>query len=178
MYEEIFIAGSGGQGILSLGKILAYASLEENKYATYYPSYGAEVRGGTANCMVKISDKFIYSPIVENPTIMIIMNLPSYLKFVKKFLPQKFLFLNSSLIEEKEDIKEFIKNYSKDLEIIKIPATEIANKIGFTVVSNTVMLSQVVKKTGIFKIDSIKKTLEKIFSKKVLEINLKALDAS
>ncbi len=179
MYEEIFIAGSGGQGILSLGKILVYTSLQEDKYATYYPSYGAEVRGGTASCMVKISDRFIYSPIVENPTIMIIMNLPSYLKFVRKFLPQKFLFLNSSLIEEKEDIKDLIKNYPKNLKIIKVSATEIANKIGSTVVSNIVMLSAVLKETKIFKIDSIKITLEKIFSKnkKVLQTNLKALNA-
>lgn len=176
MYEEIFIAGSGGQGVLSLGKILVYSSVEENKYATYYPSYGAEVRGGTANCMVKISDSFIYSPVVETPTIMIVMNTPSYLKFVKKLLPQKVLFLNSSLIEEKEEIKEFLKNHSKNLEIIKIPATAIANKIGSTIVSNMVMLGALAKKTKIVSLDSVKTTLSKIFNKKVLEINLKALD--
>ncbi len=176
MYEEIFIAGSGGQGVLTLGKILVYSAIEEEKFATYYPSYGAEVRGGTANCMVKISDRFIHSPVVEEPTMMTIMNMPSYIKFLKKFVPQKFLFLNTSLIEEKNEIIEFLKSHAKNLEIIKINATEIANKIGSTLVSNIVMLTAVVKKTNIVKIETIKNTISKIFSKKVLEINLKTID--
>ncbi|MCS7231251.1 MAG: 2-oxoacid:acceptor oxidoreductase family protein [Elusimicrobiota bacterium] len=176
MYEEIFIAGSGGQGVLSLGKILVYSAAKENKLATYYPSYGAEVRGGTANCMVKISESFIFSPIIENPTIVTLMNMPSYLKFIKKFIPQKFLFINTSLIEEQEEIKKFLKHYSKNLEIIKVAATEIANKIGSTVVSNIVMLGAIARRTEIIKITSIKETLYKIFSKKILDINLKALD--
>lgn len=176
MYEEILIAGSGGQGVLSLGKILVYAAIEEGKYATYYPSYGAEVRGGTANCMIKISTDFIYSPVVENPTTLVVMNIPSYLKFVKKFVPQKFLFLNSSLIVEREDIREFLKNHVRKLNIIKVQATELANKIGNTIVSNIVMLGALVKKTDVVKVDTIKKILSKIFSRDILEINLKALE--
>jgi len=176
MYEEIFIAGSGGQGVLSFGKILVYSAVEENKFATYYPSYGAEVRGGTANCMVKISSEFIYSPVVETPTFMIIMNMPSYIKFLKKLIPQKFLFLNSSLIEEIDEIKNILKKNSKELEIVKINATEIANKIGSTVVSNIVMLAALAKKTNIVNVDTIKKVLSKVFNKNVLDMNLKALD--
>lgn len=176
MYEEIFVAGSGGQGILSLGRILVYSAIEENKFATYYPSYGAEIRGGTANCMIKISDNFIYSPVVEEPTMMTIMNMPSYIKFLKKYVPQKFLFLNTSLIEEKNEIIEFLKSHAKNLEIVRVNATEIANKIGSTLVSNIVMLTSVVKRTGIVKIDSVRSVITKIFSKKVLDINLKAID--
>lgn len=176
MYEEIFIAGSGGQGVLSLGKILVYSAVEENKYATFYPSYGAEVRGGTANCMVKISDSFIYSPVAETPTILTLMNMPSYIKFIKKFIPQKFLFINTSLIEEQEDIKKLIKEYEKNLEVVRIAATEIANKIGNTLVANIVMLGALAKKTKVVNISSIKNTLSKLFNKKVLDINLKALD--
>jgi len=176
MYEELFIAGSGGQGVLTLGKILVYSAMEEGKFVTYYPSYGAEVRGGTANCMVKISDEFIYSPVVETPTLMIIMNMPSYIKFLKKFVPKKFLFLNSSLIEESDDIKNFLKKNSKDLEIVRVDATEVANKIGSTIVSNIVMLGVLAKKTNIVKIDTIENVLSKFFGKNVLDINLKALD--
>ncbi|MCS7227525.1 MAG: 2-oxoacid:acceptor oxidoreductase family protein [Endomicrobia bacterium] len=175
MYEEIFIAGSGGQGVLSLGKILVYSAIEEGKYATYYPSYGAEIRGGTANCMVKIADSFIYSPVVETPTIMTIMNMPSYIKFVKKLIPQKFLFLNSSLIEEDEETKEVLKSQVQHLNIVKVEATALANKLGNTIISNIVMLGALVKKTNIVKIESIKTVLYKIFSKKILDINLKAL---
>jgi 2-oxoglutarate ferredoxin oxidoreductase subunit gamma len=176
MYEELFIAGSGGQGVLTLGKILVYSAMEEGKFATYYPSYGAEVRGGTANCMVKISDSFIYSPVVEEPTMVTIMNMPSYIKFLKKFIPQKFLFLNTTLIEEKTEIIEFLKSHAKNLEIVRVNATEIANKIGTTLVSNIVMLTTIVKRTNVVKIDSVRNILSKIFSKKTLDINLKAID--
>ncbi len=176
MYEEIFVAGSGGQGILTLGRILVYSVMSEGKFATYYPSYGAEVRGGTANCMIKISDNFIYSPVVEEPTLVAIMNMPSYIKFLKKFIPQKFLFLNTSLIEEKAEITEFLKKYAKNVEIIRVKATEIASKIGSIFVSNVVMLTAIVKKTNIVEIDSVKNAVSKILNKKVLDINLKTID--
>lgn len=176
MYEEIFIAGSGGQGVLSLGKILVYSAIEEGKYATYYPSYGAEIRGGTANCMVKIADRFIYSPVVETPTITTIMNMPSYIKFVNKFTPQKFLFLNSSLIDEQQEITELIKEHLKQIDIVRVQATELANKIGNVIISNIIMLGAMIKKTHILEIASVKSVMTKIFNKKVLDINLKALD--
>lgn len=175
MYEEIFIAGSGGQGVLSLGKILVYSAIEEGKYATYYPSYGAEVRGGTANCMVKIADSFIYSPVVESPTITVIMNLPSYIKFIKKFTPQKFLFLNSTLIDEK-DIQQFYKTYSKYLNIVRVNVTELANQLGNIVTSNMIMLGSMIKKINIVKVESVKTIITKIFNnKKIVELNFKAL---
>ncbi len=176
MYEEIFIAGSGGQGVLSLGKILIFSAVEENKYATYYPSYGAEIRGGTANCMVKISDEFIYSPVVETTTILTVMNFPSYLKFVQKFIPQKFLFINSSLVEEKEEIKKFLEQHSKNLHTIKVQATELANKIGSTIVSNIVMLGAIIKATNLLKPTSVKDVIYKVFNKKIAELNVSALE--
>jgi 2-oxoglutarate ferredoxin oxidoreductase subunit gamma len=176
MYNEIFIAGSGGQGILSLGKILISCAVEEGKFVTYYPSYGAEMRGGTANCMVKISDTEIYSPVIESPTEMIIMNTPSYLKFVTKFNPQKFLFLNTSLIEEKTEIQEYILTKLPNLEVIKIAVTDLANKIGNTLVANMVMLGAVLKKVKLVKIDTVKDVLEKKFEKNVALLNIKALE--
>ncbi len=174
MYNEIFIAGSGGQGVLSLGRILVMSAVEENKYVTYYPSYGAEVRGGTANCMVKISDEPIYSPVIEHPTEMVIMNTPSYLKFIKKFLPQKILFLNTSLVEENEEITRLILTQIPQLEIIRVNATEIANKIGNILSSNMVMLGSIVQKLKIISVETVKTVLGKIFDEKILELNLQA----
>ncbi|MCX7957088.1 MAG: 2-oxoacid:acceptor oxidoreductase family protein [Endomicrobia bacterium] len=176
MYEEIFIAGSGGQGVLSMGKILVYCALKEDKYVTYYPSYGAEIRGGTANCMVKISDSFIYSPVIEKPSVVVVFNMPSYIKFLKKIVPQKYLFINSSLVEEEEDIKNFLKDSSKNLKIIKVAVTELANKIGSSVVSNVIMIGALIKELKIIDISTIKFILPKIFNKKFIDINLKALD--
>lgn len=175
MYEEIFIAGSGGQGVLTIGKIIAQAAIDENKFVTYYPSYGAEVRGGTANCMVKISDTFIYSPIVETPTVTVIMNTPSYLKFVHKLMPTKYLLLNSSLIKETKDIQETMSG--KNLYVIKIPATEFANNLGSTVVANIVMLGVLIKVTKIVEnINTVKNVITKTIKEKFWELNFNALN--
>ncbi|MCS7151521.1 MAG: 2-oxoacid:acceptor oxidoreductase family protein [Endomicrobia bacterium] len=176
MYEEIFIAGSGGQGVLTIGRLIALSAADEDKYVTYYPSYGAEIRGGTANCMVKISSNFIYSPIIEIPSITIIMNMPSYVKFINKLLPSKFLFLNSSLIDEITKISDIYKE--KSLKIFKISATDIANKIGSSVVANIIMLGAVIKATKIIEnINTVKNVIVKNFKEKFWELNFKALNA-
>ncbi|MFQ3675331.1 MAG: 2-oxoacid:acceptor oxidoreductase family protein [Endomicrobiia bacterium] len=176
MYNEIFIAGSGGQGILSLGRILISAAVEESKFVTYYPSYGAEMRGGTANCMIKISDTEIYSPVIESPTEMVIMNTPSYLKFVKKFNPKNFLFLNSSLIDEKKEIQEYIAKNLSGLNIVKLDVSDIANRIGNVLVANMVMLGVLLKKVNLVKMVTVKNILEKKFDKKIALLNTKALE--
>ncbi len=174
MYHEIFIAGSGGQGILSLGRILALSACEEGRYVTYYPSYGAEIRGGTANCVVKISNKFIYSPVVEKPTELVLMNFPSYTKFIEKFLPEKFLFINSTLVPE-ELVKKFLKNIKRNIEWISIQATEIANKIGDIVVANMVMLGKILKVTEVVRFETLKKVIETNFRKDLVELNMRAV---
>ncbi len=176
MYNEIFVAGSGGQGILSLGRIIVTAAVQENKYATYYPSYGAEIRGGTANCMLKISDTKIYSPIIENPSEMIIMNTPSYLKFITKYNPQSYLFLNMSLVEKNDVVEEYILKKLKNLNVVEVFATEIADKIGNILVANMVMLGAMIKKIGLLKIDTIKNILGKKYDSKVISLNIKAIE--
>ncbi|MBU2568030.1 MAG: 2-oxoacid:acceptor oxidoreductase family protein, partial [Elusimicrobia bacterium] len=97
--DEIFVAGAGGQGVLAFGKLLVQSAVEEEKFVTYYPSYGAEIRGGTANCAVIISDREIGSPVVSLYKTMIIMNAPSYAKFLSRLAPDGMLIVNSSLVD-------------------------------------------------------------------------------
>lgn len=177
MYEEIFIAGSGGQGVLTVGKIIAQAAMDENKFVTYYPSYGAEIRGGTANCMIKISDNFIYSPVVETPTITVIMNMPSYIKFVNKLSPTKYLILNSSLIKDTKEITQLAIDQKANFKIIKIPATELANKLGSTVAANIIILGALIKVTRVIEnINTVKNVITRTIREKFWELNLNALN--
>src|SRR5512136_1139127 len=107
MYQDVMIAGFGGQGVLLVGKILARAGMLEGKYVTWFPSYGAEIRGGTANCTVIISDHEIGSPVVQNPSAMLIMNEASFKRFERRISPSGDLFLNTSLVQQassREDI--------------------------------------------------------------------------
>src|SRR5512140_1641179 len=98
MYQDVMIAGFGGQGVLLAGKLLAYAGMLEDRHVTWFPSYGAEIRGGTANCTVIISDKEIGSPVVSHPSVMIILNEVSFQKFENKIQQGGLLFLNTSLV--------------------------------------------------------------------------------
>ncbi len=150
--NSIIIGGFGGQGILFLGKILAYAGMLEGKEVTWFPSYGAEMRGGTANCTVIISDELIGSPVVTNPDILIVMNDASLNKFLPR-LKQNGLFLfDSSLIREPQ--------LEEDVENVAVPATEISNGIGNTKSANMVLLGALIAKTGILKETSVFEALE------------------
>ena len=169
MIERIIIAGSGGQGIMLLGKILATAAMVENKFVTWLPAYGAEVRGGTAHCMVIISDKEIGSPFIDKADSLIIMNAPSLERFKNNISKGGLLVINSSLAKNYED---------KKLNILQRAFTDIAIKLGNIKVANMVALGCFVsqKKTvGL-------KTIEKVFAdiapagkKDLIEINVKAL---
>ncbi|TLN01130.1 2-oxoacid:ferredoxin oxidoreductase subunit gamma [bacterium] len=121
MVIKSILAGFGGQGVLSMGYILATAAMVDGKYVTYLPVYGAEMRGGTANCTVAIGDEEIASPVASEPEILVVLNQPSLIKFVNKVSPGGLLFVNSSLVD-KEPGRE-------DLEVVKVPANDLAAEV-------------------------------------------------
>jgi 2-oxoglutarate ferredoxin oxidoreductase subunit gamma len=170
MLERIIISGFGGQGIMLIGRLLTYAGMIEGKKVAWMPSYGPEMRGGTANCTVIISSNEIGSPIVSHPKILIAMNQPSLDKFESNVSKDGLIILNDSLIE-----REVKKN---DVKVIKIPADDIADKLGNSRAANMVVLGAYVEQSGIVKMDTIFKALEKALAgrdKKLLELNKEAL---
>ncbi|MDI6889606.1 MAG: 2-oxoacid:acceptor oxidoreductase family protein [Thermodesulfovibrionales bacterium] len=169
MEKGIIIAGFGGQGILFLGRILAYAGMLENREVTWFPSYGGEMRGGTANCTVIISDELIASPIVRNPDILIVMNDESLRKFLPRLRQKGVLILDSSLVKNPA--------LRTDIEVVRVPATEISNTIGNTKSANMVLLGAFIAKTNLLKKESTFEALENSMGqrKKGIEINKKAI---
>lgn len=151
---ELIIAGFGGQGVLFTGKLLAYLAMLEGKHVTWFPSYGAEVRGGTANCTVIISDEMIGAPAVHNPNTLLIMNEASLKRFEPQLKPRGLLIMNTSLI----------KNHPvrSDIEIIRIKATDIAEELGNSQVANMVMLGALIGKTRIVNPNTVSNALRKI----------------
>ena len=144
---RIIIAGFGGQGVVLAGMVLAKACVIENKNVTQMVSYGAEMRGGTANSTVVISDEEIASPVVENPNCGIILNQPSLNKFQDKMVEGALVILNSSLIDGEAG--------GRGLEVVRIAATEMADGLGNIRVANIVALGAFVKKSGILKLSSV-----------------------
>jgi len=167
---QIVLAGFGGQGIIFMGKMLTQAALVKRRHLTWMPSYGAEVRGGTAHSMVVISDEEIASPYVSEPDICVVMNNPSLKRFEPRIKKGGVLIINSSLCEEK------IKR--KDIKIVKIPATSIAEKIGNGRVANMVLLGALTKTSGIFSLKNAMEALEVLIPlhrKALIPLNKKAL---
>jgi 2-oxoglutarate ferredoxin oxidoreductase subunit gamma len=153
-----------------LGGILAYAGMLENKEVTCFPSYGAEVRGGTANCTVIISDELIGSPVVKNPDILIVMSDASLNKFLPGLKQKGLLIFDSSLIS-----KPALRD---DIEIVRVPATRISNKIGNTKSANMVLLGALIAKNGLLKEASLFNAIETSVpdrKKKSIEVNKKAI---
>jgi 2-oxoglutarate ferredoxin oxidoreductase subunit gamma len=170
MIERIIIAGSGGQGIMLLGKILAEAAMRENKFVTWFPSYGAEVRGGTAHCSVVISDQEISSPCVDKADTLIIMNAPSLEKFKLRLNSKGCLIINSSLAP---------RHTEKNLHILHHPFTDIAVKLGNIKVANMVALGCYVAAKKIVSAKSIVNVISEIAPQDKLDliaINKKALE--
>lgn len=157
MYEDLVIAGFGGQGIIFAGKLVAHAGLREGKYVTCFPSYGAEMRGGTANCTVIISDSPIASPIISSPLNLIVMSQPSFLKFFPRVKEGGRVILNSSLVGE--ELKR------DGLKVIKIPANDIAEKLGASRVANMVALGAWAKESGAVRLDSLIQSLKEVLSR-------------
>lgn len=169
---NILIAGFGGQGVLFAGKCLAYNGLTEGKQVSWLPSYGPEMRGGTASCSVILSDSPVGSPIVSNPNVLIALNLPSLDKYEPAAVPGAKIFVESSLIDRKVE--------RDDVEAFYIPATKMATELGTPTLANMVILGKMIKETGVVGFDAIENGLKKVIPAKkadMLELNLKALKA-
>lgn len=169
MLIKTVISGFGGQGILSMGLNLAEAAMREGRNVTYLPAYGAEVRGGTANCTVAISDDEIASPVASSPEFIIAMNQPSALRFQNQVQSGGLFFINSSLVETAIS--------RGDIAIILVPANQIADGLGNARSANMVMLGAFIKKTGVVSLSRILEALRFTLGvkKKLVEVNEKAL---
>lgn len=169
--EKIVCAGFGGQGVMLIGQLITYAGMIDGKQVSWLPSYGPEMRGGTANCSVMVSDGPIGSPVISNnATAAIIMNLPSLVKFESEVLPGGKLLINSSLIEKKAE--------RTDVEVYYVPCNDIANELGNMKVANMVMLGAFLELTKLVEVESVIAALEKIFGeakKNLIEINRTAI---
>jgi 2-oxoglutarate ferredoxin oxidoreductase subunit gamma len=164
MREEIIFAGFGGQGIILSGTIVCLAAMKEGKKVTHIPSYGAEMRGGTANCSVVISDDEIASPVVPHPSICVVMNKPSLIKFEPRLRKGGTLLYNSSLID--------IEPSRGDIHRIPVPANELAEQEGSARSANMIMLGMLAKlKPEIASLDSIKATLDQAVSARHRNLN-------
>ena len=167
---QILIAGFGGQGVLFAGKFLAYKGLVQDKQVSWLPSYGPEMRGGTANCSVVLSDSPVGSPIITNPDVLVAMNLPSLTKFVSDVVPGGKIFIDSTLIDAKVE--------RSDVEVFYIPATQMAKDAGFATLANMILMGKVLKECGAVSFDGNKETLETFIPAKkanLIDINCKAL---
>ncbi len=168
---QYLFSGFGGQGILFSGKFLAYKGLMENKNVSWLPSYGPEMRGGTASCSVIVSDSLVGSPIVSNPDVLIAMNLPSLDKFEKNVKSGGMIFLDSTLIERKV--------VRDDVKVFYIPATALASENNMPTLANMIIMGKVLKELNEFTGESVGDALKKVISAKhadMMEINRKALE--
>lgn len=167
----ILLAGFGGQGILFTGKVIAYAGLVDGREVSWLPSYGPEMRGGTANCSVTISDEPVGSPLIINPGILVAMNYPSYEKFINEVVPGGKVIIDSTLVSAKTD--------RTDIEAYYIPATKLADEQGLTGLANMIVLGKLLKVTGFTAYDSVVAGLKKSIPAKkanLLDANLKAIE--
>ena len=171
MNEKIIVAGFGGQGVMAIGKLLAYAGMLEDKEVSWLPSYGPEMRGGTANCDVMISDAMIGSPVISNDaTAAIIMNLPSLKKFENEVMTGGKIIINKSLINE--------ETTRKDVDAYYVPANELAAELGNPKVANMIMLGAYLELTKVVDNESVLEAFLKVFGEnkaKVIPINREAL---
>ena len=171
MQNEVQFAGFGGQGIMLIGKILAHAAMEEGYEVSWVPSYGPEMRGGTAYCTVVISDRPIGSPVIKNPRHLVAMNRPSLEKFASSVQAGGTIFINGSLIS--------VDSGRDDVDELNVPVVEIAKDLGNTKTANIVALAAFVARTGIVTIESLKASVKEEFSlkQKLIPLNMKAIDA-
>ena len=167
---QIMIAGCGGQGVLFAGKFLAYKGMVQDKQISWLPSYGPEMRGGTANCSVVISDTPLGSPLNTTPDVLIAMNLPSLQKFVDAVVPGGKIILDSTLIDAKV--------VRTDVEVFYIPATQMAKDAGFSTLANMILTGKALKVIDTVAYEGNKETLESFIPAKkagLIDMNLKAL---
>ena len=171
MARQILIAGFGGQGVLFAGKFLAYKALMEGREVSWLPSYGPEMRGGTANCSIIYSDDPVGSPIVSNPDVLVVMNLPSLDKFEDSVTAGGQIFVDSTLIGRKVE--------RTDVDTFYIPATQLASDAGIPTLANMIIMGKLLKENPELAYDTVKDTLAKVVSAKranLLDANIKALE--
>lgn len=169
MMQEIIMSGFGGQGVMLMGQLLTYAGMLEGKNVSWIPSYGPEMRGGTANCSVIISQEPIGAPIVSEPTVVVAMNLPSVDKFEPVIQSQGVLIINSSLVNRTPK--------RKDIKVYQVPANDIAIELGNAKVANMVILGALVAASNAVEIEALVQAFSKVFAKKpdLLSINEQAI---
>lgn len=170
MLVKLIFSGFGGQGVIMMGYLFAMAGMYEEKNVTCLPSYGAEVRGGTANCTVVISSEEIASPVASEPDFAVFMNQPSLIRFQNQIQSGGTVFLNSSMIETKP--------IRGDIEIFEIPLNELAKKVKSDKVINIIMLGALIKKTGLVSLENMTRALKETFGQKnpsVFKLNESAL---
>lgn len=170
MTHSYLIAGFGGQGLLFAGKFLAYKGLLENKEVSWLPSYGPEMRGGTASCSVIIGDEPVGSPIVEHPDVLMVMNLPSLNRYEQAVQPGGTIFVDSTLVERKVE--------RSDVKAIYVPATRLAVESDMTSLANMILTGRILTEMGEFDADGVQAALKKVVSAKhpeMFDLNLKAL---
>ncbi len=170
-YLDVIIAGFGGQGVLLIGNLLAYAGMKQNMCVTYIPVYGVEMRGGTANCTVVLSSDEIGSPIITRPKSLIVMNRPSLDKFQPKLLDGGIQLVNASLVDEK------LVDKSGRIRTVMIPANELADKVGNARAVNTIMLGAYVQATGVMPLTAVEDCLASVMAAKIVPVNVTALRA-
>ena len=169
MQRDVIMAGFGGQGILLIGKMLAYAGMHEGKEVSWLPSYGPEMRGGTCNCTVVVSDKPVGSPVIRSPRAVVAMNLPSLEKFEPDVRSGGLLLINSSLIDRGAE--------RDDLTVIEVPANEMATELGNPRGANMVALGAYLGATDAVSLEEIENVIRETFAAKpaVIEVNIEAL---
>jgi len=155
---KTIFSGFGGQGVLMMGYVLATSGMHEDKHVTYLPSYGAEVRGGTANCTITVSDEPIASPVASFPDFAILMNTPSLMKFEGGVKSGGTVFLNSDLVD--------LRPKRRDIQVVAIPVNSIAERLGNARCANMVMIGALVQKTGLVSLKSVIKSVRSIFETK------------
>ena len=171
MTREYLFAGFGGQGLLFAGKVLAYKGLIEGKNVSWLPSYGPEMRGGTANCSVIISDEQVGAPIITDPDVLVAMNLPSLDKYEKAVKSGGMIFVDSSLIERKVE--------RDDVSVYYIPATKLAGEIGAPTLANMILTGKLLSVTDEYTEESVGAALAKCVSARhadLLTLNHKAME--
>lgn len=159
MGKEIICAGFGGQGVLSAGMLLINAGMEQDQNVLFYPSYGSEMRGGTANCTVKISDELIASPVSRHPDILLAMNAPAIDKFEAALKPGGLLLVNSSIVPEDRE-------YRDDIKVVKVPANDIAQEVKNPKGVNLVMLGALANNSDLFTVEYMESAIVSFFEKK------------
>ena len=172
MDQQLIIAGFGGQGVLLIGQLLAYSGMLEGKEVSWMPAYGPEMRGGSANCSVVISDQPVGSPKVEDATAVIAMNRPAMEKFESSIVPGGILLMNSSLID--------VEPKRTDVKVVKVPVNDIAAELGNTRVGNMVMLGAYSAAAGVFSVDTLIEALRHKLGpakEKFIPLNRKAIEA-